>query len=455
MDSVKLADVLQLLHDDKTSLRAAFEGVCEREYAKEKLAELVEAARLRDIRLVAGMKVEYNDGRHDRSQRFGRWVAGVVDVDDAFVQVVHSAVIAVAFTDPGNVRILTDATDIRKAYADSGVDTCLTGSSSVQCYASSATGLAVLFSEDGDVLARTVVNTERRRWIRVYGDRQHAVTLRLLLRRMGYSLSRRALDDVLLPTWYLGDDEFAAPYLDGDIYTADLVDQNGYYWHVRDGGRYELRESGGRICVQDEYFTEYETDSRVPCDQCSELVEETVTAYDMTGAAVTTRQLCARCRQRYTSPTLIRCNDSVVAPAFYASCIHVWIPGRNDPVSMLASPANRRSLVELGYGTWADATLAVFDVVDQDYILKRDAIILDYVGGYAVFTHKRNHRDIVWNATHTYESLQCDVAPIGGAYILTEEAAKKAPSWLIGRLAKRAETTLDIYMDACEKGVKY
>lgn len=575
MDRVILADVLQALHDDRTSIKAVFEGICGREVAQEKLALLAGTARLHDIRLVAGMKVEYNDGRHDRQLRFGRWVWSVVSASDVFVQALHSAVEAAAFTDPACIHILTEASDIMKVYRDSGVDTCLTGSSSVQCYASGVTGLAVLFNDDGDVLARTVVNIERRRWIRVYGSKQHAITLRLMLRRMGYSLSRRALDGVLLPTWYLGDDEFAAPYLDGDISTADLVEQNGYHWHVRGGGRYTLRDACGRILVQDEYFAEAEMDDRVPCDQCGELVEETATVYGVTDDAVTTRQLCASCRQRHTSPTLIRRGDTTVAPAFDDSHICVWIPGRNDLVHMLNSPRNRGSLVVLGDGTWADPSLTVLDAIDQIHILKRDAIILDYVEGDAVFTHRRNHRDVVWGeaaegrlyeakkradrarrmiggldrvkdammrgrselvtivsdheqigkdnvreylnewipdtsaetgveyhrrliediliiltshtgkihhmtkrsivnqavdavcvredvliwemnkANYEYESLQCDLAPFGGAYVLTEEAAKKSPSWLIGRLAKHAETTLDIYMDACEKGVEY
>lgn len=207
--------------------------------------------------------------------------------------------------------ILFDTPDeIEYVYQYEGnFNSCMTDSTAVRCYGyAEDIALAVLYrsedlvgvdesdiAEDVCPVARVIVNTTRRTWLRTYGSEPQAAILRSHLRRMGYEYDGDTLDGMILPTWE-EDGGYAAPYLDGTSQNANLhlSGDGAPYWFICDGGEYEMTSQVGVVSLE-------EKDNCHRClDRCH--VDEMCMVHWVTSGTLVEGELyCDSCRRAYAT----------------------------------------------------------------------------------------------------------------------------------------------------------
>lgn len=132
----------------------------------------------------------------------------------------------------------TDPDGWERVY-DRGPDSCMAGSDLVRQYAHPKNNLALAYHEDnGRITHRTIVNTAKKTYIRIYGgdDDGYFATA---LARQGYKHSYDTLKDELLNARYVtcaycDNDVLVGPYLDGNFQELRLV--NKHEGHITNYG---------------------------------------------------------------------------------------------------------------------------------------------------------------------------------------------------------------------------
>lgn len=157
------------------------------------------------------------------------------------------------------LKFATTAEEWITAYASArGFSSCMEGEECVRVYAYPDNGLALAYMEfEGETIARCIVNTERKLYVRVYGD----CRIKYALEALGYSHDgRRALSGVKLRAIYSGGD-LVMPYLDA----VGAVEWNGRddYCVVTEGGNYSAQSTGG-----------YAEPAGEPCADCGDRMHE-------------------------------------------------------------------------------------------------------------------------------------------------------------------------------------
>lgn len=163
-------------------------------------------------------KVHYylnvNDAKRDKRtvQAIGRYLRACNPfLDDAQIEA-EAAKYGVFLDNTLHLKFALTREEIKHVYIN-GPSSCMSGGHPDRVHATEAYAchpIAVAYLErDGDILARTVVNTQTKEWVRFYGD--HA-RLRPLLQAQGYSENRTCLRGFkILNLLACG-----VPYLDGD-----------------------------------------------------------------------------------------------------------------------------------------------------------------------------------------------------------------------------------------------
>lgn len=313
VEYVPLWPVVEALAADRTSLRDIFSGAAELPRASSvPMAEAVAAYMKRNN---IGYRLGYQErilvgeaGSGGQGEKLGRWLTKHYEAaveqappDDnlptelnghlvkAWVEGLTAALSLVGKT---HVKLLSNPDNIYNVYNDGeALSTCMEGEEAVRGYGDSPNArLAVLRTLEGKLLARAVVNEDTRAWVRVHGESQYAIALRLALRRKGYAYKSRAMDGLIVRTWKTAGDRWSAPYIDGSLHMATLHDNGDGtgYWTVCEDGDWELRGTGG-----------YPSCRTVPCASCGTRTDlsETICVAEVRGGMLerATGVVCRDC----------------------------------------------------------------------------------------------------------------------------------------------------------------
>lgn len=143
------------------------------------------------------------------------------------------------------LEFYTTADDWETAYADEGVDSCMTGTSIVRCYAhpQNKLALAALYAPGGNqLIARTIVNTDEKWYIRLFGD----PLLVEKLRELGYNKINRAPYAFRMYAWagyHYTKGEYQVPYFDFSNQGVEVLHDT----HNPDTGYIEIIVNPGNI----------------------------------------------------------------------------------------------------------------------------------------------------------------------------------------------------------------
>jgi hypothetical protein len=133
--------------------------------------------------------------------------------------------------DMATVEFATHGDDIYELYREAEFYSCMKGNDAVKAYGGPDTAMAYI-RMDGNVVARTIVSTIEKIYVRAYG---FTVLIESKLQEMGYE--RGDLDGHRLERIETGDgNSVLCPYLDCDTTT---VDDDGDYLVIADYGEYD------------------------------------------------------------------------------------------------------------------------------------------------------------------------------------------------------------------------
>lgn len=159
-------------------------------------------------------------------------------------------------TDP---RGWVDAYKFDVQASDSNATSCMSGESCVEVYAhpENTLTLIVLRLTSGQVVARAIGNTQTKRYVRAYTNREHisSNTFISLLEKNGWSRDADCLYGQKLLRIECGDDRLVCPYIDGN---ADCVSDCDTYLRLGDDG-FSANETCGYVELD-----------RVYCEMCNE-----------------------------------------------------------------------------------------------------------------------------------------------------------------------------------------
>lgn len=184
-------------------------------------------------------------------------------------KVVEAAASRFDVVDGVKVVFHTDPDEIEYVYSDTfGCgESCMVRESAVRCYGDSPNvALAVLYDvEDEDCetpLARAVVNTSNKTWVRIYSE-EHTLYMAAKLGELGYEESCDSLGGEKIRALQ-GCGGYMAPYIDGDAKHAYLVEEDdGAWWHLGYDGPYRLTGTNG-----------YPEGATTMCPVCEDDVDE-------------------------------------------------------------------------------------------------------------------------------------------------------------------------------------
>lgn len=236
------------------------------------------------------------------TQRLGKYLTTLADTLDPPVPewAVKStteaitALLRVNADDVKRLECLRDADGIREAYRTplsmgNGNKSCMTNSYSVRAYASLLSpelALAVLRDERGAIIARTLADTDRRYYLRIYGD---VARMQAVLAAVGYTRSEHMMLGMQLVAVCPDTGQTMAPFLDGDHNLATLRD--GYWAITKDP-----REATHVLCRTDGRADEHEPTRLCPCcDEYTGTTNFASAAYTVQGELVR-GEACIQCR---------------------------------------------------------------------------------------------------------------------------------------------------------------
>lgn len=299
----------------------------------------------------------------------------------------------------------TNPDEIEYVYSDTfGCgESCMVRERAVRCYGDSPNvALAALYDvEDEDCetpLARAVVNTSNKTWVRIYSV-EHALYMVAKLGELGYEESCDSLGGEKIRALQ-GSSGYMAPYIDSDAKHAYLVEEDdGAWWHLGYDGPYLLTGTNG-----------YPEGTTTMCLVCEDDVDED----DLRETYVVNRQgeletvgcMCLSCIDTHTTHAYLDIGRNSMGYVANDDTIAV---GDNDDAYACTSEL-------LDSVVWSEederyyfAEDLQWDCVVDAYITDKGAeVCLDYSRG--LYTHADNVEEVYYEGGVEAHASECDLA---------------------------------------------
>lgn len=356
--------------------------------------------------------------------RLGKWATRLASrlqpqTPEWAVKAVTEAVTALLRTDAedtARLEFIRDADGIREAYSEPlqnclGSTSCMTGSYSVRAYASPKSpelALAVLRDKDGNVIARTLVDTEAKTYLRIYGD---TPKMQAALAAAGYKRDEAMLLGKYLLAECPDTGRELAPYLDGDYNLAERLRIDGKaYWLVT----YDEQAATHELNRTDGYANEHTPSDYCPCCDCYRDADDMRTVYAVRTGQAQELHICTYCNDSvlvydheheehvYFSPE--ESDETYLEVVGHES--HEWLP--------TAANYERLAWVESQY-CYAPTELTVECALEGDTILVEDAVIISLPDADDIL-YAHNGRVELWRGSRAPNDPAAEAANRAGAH---------------------------------------
>lgn len=299
----------------------------------------------------------------------------------------------------------TDPDEIEYVYSDTfGCgESCMVRESAVRCYGDSPNvALAVIYDvEDEDCetpLARAVVNTSNKTWVRIYST-EHALYMAAKLGELGYEESPDSLGGEKIRALRVSG-AYMAPYIDGEAQHAYLTEKDGEaWWHLGYDGPYQLTGTNG-----------YPEGATTICPVCEDDVDEedlrVTYVVNRQGELETGECMCLSCIDNHTTHAYLDLGRNSLG--YVANDDAIAVGSDNDEYACTSELLDSVVWSEEDQIYYFVEDL-LWDCVTDYYITDKGAeVCLDSYRG--LYTHAGNVEEVYYEGGPELHASECDLA---------------------------------------------